>query len=56
LLSEITWQCPGDGDYIIVVDGYSANTGPYDLAYTGTECEAVPTEEASWGSVKTLYR
>jgi hypothetical protein len=53
LQSELTWSAPADGDYIIVVDGYST-TGTYTLAYAGPACET-PAESSAWGTVKALY-
>jgi len=56
LLSTITWPAPDDGAYLIVVDGYSSSSGSYGLAYRGEPCASTPTREASWSSVKSIYR
>ena len=56
LLSTVTFVAPADGEYLIVVDAFSSGAGNYDLAYRGAECDPVPTEEISWGAVKSVYR
>ena len=54
LQSELVWVCPADGTYLVVVDGFSSNVGPYTMAYAGAPC-VTPTESTSWGTVKSLY-
>jgi len=54
LQSEITWIAPADGDYIVAVDGYSANVGNFNLAYTGTPC-VTPAREETWSVIKSVY-
>jgi hypothetical protein len=54
LQSELVWTAPQHADYLIVVDGYSSNTGTYVLAYAGPEC-IVPAATSTWSTVKALY-
>ncbi len=55
LLSTVSFTAPADGDYLIVVDGFSGNEGNYTLAYWGAPC-TVATENTTWSSIKTNYR
>jgi hypothetical protein len=54
LQSELIWVAPANGNYILVVDGFSSNVGSFTLAYTGPACET-PVEDSTWSTVKTLY-
>ena len=56
LHSTVSFVAPADGDYLIVVDGFSTNVGNYTLGYRGAECQTTPTETVTWGNVKALYR
>lgn len=53
LQSELTWAVPGDGTYIVVVDGWSSNVGDFGMAYFGQGITAA--EDNSWSVVKSLY-
>ena len=56
LLSTVTFVAPADGEYLIVVDGFSSGEGDYTLAYMGAECQSTPTDEVTWGKIKSDYR
>jgi hypothetical protein len=56
LRSEIAWVAPANGNYLIVVDGFSTREGNYDLAYMGPTCQTTPVEDGTWGTIKAVYR
>lgn len=56
LLSTISFTAAADGEYLVVVDGFSSGEGIYVLAYTGAPCDVVSSEESSWSDVKGVYR
>ena len=55
LQSQVTFTAPYDGTFIVVVDGYSSNTGTYTLAYRGPG-DPSPAEHTAWGTIKALFR
>jgi len=55
LQSQVTFTAPFDGTFIVVVDGYSSNTGTYTLAYRGPG-DPSPAEHTAWGTIKALFR
>ena len=54
LLSTIDFVAPADDTYLVVVDGFSGNTGDFVLGYMGPEC-ATPVDTSTWGSIKATY-
>ena len=53
LQSEVTWVVPADGNYIVVVDGFSSYEGNYCMGYVGMGVTAA--ESQSWSVLKNLY-
>jgi hypothetical protein len=51
--SEVTWVVPADGNYIVVVDGWSSYEGNYCMGYVGMGVTAA--ESQSWSVLKDLY-
>jgi len=56
LYSQVDFVAPADGTYLVVVDAYSSNAGSFVLAYRGPECAPNPTENTTWGAIKSIYR
>lgn len=47
------------GTYYVVVDGWNgaSDSTPHSLSVAcDTPCEATPTEDTTWGSIKSVYR
>lgn len=55
LRSHIEFISPGEGNFIVVVQGFDGDVGKYRLAYRGPSCAATPTEAATWGAIKAMY-
>jgi hypothetical protein len=43
-LESVTLTAAANTDYFVVVDGYSGESGPFDLSITGTGCSLLPVE------------
>ena len=55
LQSQVDFYAPMNATYIVVVDGWSSNSGNYGLAYRGPEAPS-PTDAVDWGEIKSMFR
>jgi hypothetical protein len=42
--------------YYIAVSGFFGGCGSYTMSVTGPECPPTPTEDTTWGQIKSKYR
>jgi hypothetical protein len=52
----INWVCTATGRYYVILDAYSSESGgDFTLDYTITCPEPTPTQNTTWGQIKSIY-
>lgn len=49
-------DCVVPGTYYLIVSSISAANATFDITRTCTQCVVTPVENATWGTIKALYR
>jgi hypothetical protein len=44
----VTWNAVAGTEYFVIIDGFNAANGTFDLTITGTGCNLVPVELQSF--------